>query len=235
MGKRKRVDNKQIFGWIYRLTNLIRNKAYIGQTDDFKRRMRDHKNCSNIDSSYVDRSIRKHGWHNFKVEIILDDVPEEDLDNLETCYIAVENTMAPNGYNLTRGGGGIRGYKHTDESREKMSQAHIRQHANRDRFGTVSFDKSVKKYQVIGPGPESTFIGRYFTKQKAEEALKHYLQTGERMDSDRTLRKKGMGTIRKTKNGKRYEAAYKKNKKRSSKTFDTPEQCEEWLKIELKL
>ena len=233
MGKRKRVEGKQIFGWIYRLTNLIRNKAYIGQTDDFKRRMYEHKNCKKIDTSYVDRSIRKHGWHNFKVEIILDDVPEEDLDNLEISYIAVENTMAPNGYNLTRGGGGIRGYKYTTEQRENCRQAAIRRAANRDRFGCVSFHKSETKYQARGPFPDSKFIGYYFTEQKAEEALKHYLKTGERIESDRIQRKQGTGTIQKS--GKRYRARLQKNKKRFTKTFDTVEQCEEWLKTELKL
>ena len=232
MGKRKRVEGKQIFGWIYRLTNLIRNKAYIGQTDDFKRRMYEHKNCKKIDTSYVDRSIRKHGWHNFKVEIIIDDVPEEDLDNLEISYIAVENTMAPNGYNLTRGGGGIRGYKYTTEQRENCRQAAIRRAANRDRFGCVFFEKSFKKYRARGPRPGEKSIGLYFTKQKAEEALKYFNETGEHIESDRRSRRKmGTGTIRKR--GKRYEARYTNNKKTFHKTFDTVEECEEWLKREL--
>lgn len=43
----------------------------------------------------------------------------------------------------------------------------------------------------------------------------------------------GTGSIRKR--GKRYRAEYKKNKKRMSKTLDTVEQCEEWIKTELKL
>ena len=171
---RKRVKDKQIFGWIYRLTNLIRNKAYIGQTDDFKRRMREHKNCKNIHNSYVDRSIRKHGWHNFKVEIIIDDVPEEDLDSLEISYIAVENTLAPNGYNLTKGGGGIRGYKFTPEQCENCRQAQILSQANRDQVGCVTFHKRQNKYLVTGPGPSCKHIGYYFTKEKAEEALNHF-------------------------------------------------------------
>ncbi len=235
MGKRKRVDNKQIFGCIYRLTNLITLLCYIGQTDDFKRRMRQHKNSSDIHNSYVDRSIRKHGWHNFKVEIIIDDVPEEDLDNLEISYIDVEDTMRPNGYNLTKGGGGIRGYIFTPEQRENCRQAQTLRQANRDRFGCVAFNKIYNKYQVFGPCPDQKHIGYYFTKEKGEQALTLFLKTGERMDSDRTMRRRGTGTIVKSRNGKRYVAQYGKNKKTFNKTFDTPEQCEEWLKIELKL
>ena len=231
MPSRKRVkNNKQRFGCIYLLTNLIRNKAYVGKSIDFEGRMYEHKNGFNIDSSYVDRSIRGHGWHNFKVEILIDDVPEEDLSNLETCYIAVKDTMVPNGYNLTRGGEGTTGYKFTPKQLENCRQAAIRREANRDRFGTVSFDKTRNKYRALGPGPDQKYIGYYFTKAKAEQAITHFLKTGECIDSDRRMRKMGTGTIRKR--GKRYEATYKKNKKRLSKTFDTPEECEEWLKIE---
>ena len=233
MPTRKRVkDNKQQFGCIYLLTNLITLLCYVGKSIDFEGRMDEHKKGKSIDNSYVERSIRKHGWHNFKVEILIDDVPEEDLDNLETCYIAVKDTMVPNGYNLTKGGEGISGYRFTAEQRENTRQAAIRRHANRDRFGCVSFDKMYNKYAAYGPSPESKFIGRYFTKEKGKEALTHFLKTGERMDSDRTRRR--MGTIGKSRNGKRYVAAYTKNKKRRNKTFNTTEECEEWLKIEAK-
>ena len=175
MTKRKRED-EQRFGCIYLLTNLITLLSYVGQSVDFKKRMSAHKNSKN--NYYLGRSIRKNGWHNFKVEILVDDVPEEDLDHLEDYYIELKDTMAPNGYNLTKGGGGTRGYKHTDEQREKMSQAQIRRRANRDRFGTVYFDKTRNKYRAKGPFPSEKSIGLYFTKQKAEEALKHFNATG---------------------------------------------------------
>ena len=44
----------------------------------------------------------------------------------------------------------------------------------------------------------------------------------------------GTGSIYKSRNGKRYIAAYTKNKKFISKRFDTVEQCKEWLKTEVK-
>jgi group I intron endonuclease len=233
MGRKRVEDNKQRFGCIYLLTNLITLLCYVGKTIDFEGRMEEHENPKETDKTYIHRSIRKHGWHNFKVEILIDDVPEEDLNNLETCYIAVKNTMVPNGYNLTRGGEGTSGYKFTAEQRKNCSQAAVRREANRDRVGCVFFNKWENKYQAIGPGPESKSIGYYFTKKKGEDALKHYLKTGERIESDRTQRKKGTGTIQKR--GKRYVADYKKNKKRFTKRFDTVDECEEWLKTELKL
>ncbi len=233
MTKRKREEDKQRFGCIYMLTNLITLLCYVGKTIDFKGRMRDHKNGKDINKSYVERSIKKHGWHNFKVEILIDNIPEEDLSNLEIYYIALKNTMRPYGYNLTKGGEGTSGYKKTPEQRENSRQAAIRHQANRDQFGTVSFYKRQNKYQVRGPYPESKFIGYYFTKEKAEESLTHFFKTGERIESDRIQRKKRTGSIKKR--GKRYQARYTKNKKRITKTLDTVEQCEEWLKAQLKL
>ena len=103
----------------------------------------------------------------------------KDLDNLEMSYIAVENTIAPHGYNLTKGGEGTSGYKHRKETRNKIKQSNISRANDRDRFGTVSFHKRENKYQAKGPGPESKFIGQYLTKEKAEESLIHFLKTSE--------------------------------------------------------
>ena len=233
MPTRKRVKDKQRFGCIYMLTNMITLLCYVGKTIDFEARMYEHEHPEKNDKTYIHNSVRKHGWHNFKVEILIDDVPEEDLGNLETCYIEVKNTMRPHGYNLTMGGEGISGYIFTPEQRENSRQAAIRRHANRDRFGTVSFNKSKNKYAALGPAPERKFIGYYFTKEKGEQSLTHFLKTGKRMEGDRNMRKRRTGSIQKQ--GKQYRARYTKNKKYKSKTFDTPEQCEEWLKKELNL
>ena len=231
MTKHKRVEDKQRFGCIYMLTNLITLLCYIGKTIDFEARMGQHKRTKT--KTYLSRSIQKHGWHNFKKEIIIDDVAEEALNNLEIYYIAFHNTMRPYGYNLTRGGEGTSGYTYTTEQRENCKEAAIRREANRDQFGTVYFDKTKNKYVVRGPPPYFKHIGRYFTKEKAQEVLNYFLQTGERIESDIKTRKKGTGNIRKS--GKRYRAQYMKNKKFLSKAFDTPEQCEEWLKLKLNL
>ena len=210
---------KQKWGCLYRLTNTANGKKYIGKTIDFKRRMSKHKHSKT--NTYISRAIRKYGWENFKREKIIDDVPEEDLSNLEISYIEVENTLAPVGYNLTTGGEGLSGYKHTEELIRKMHNG---------RYGCVYFNKRIKKWQVTSARPEQKFIGLYFTKEKAEEALKHYNETGECMESDRTIRKCGTGSICKSRNGKRYRARITINKKNSAKTFDTIKECEEWLK-----
>ena len=196
-------------GCIYRLTNTVTGRIYIGKTIDFKNRMKSHKNHKN--GTYLSNSIRKHGWDKFKIEILIQDVPEEDLSNLEISYIEVENTMSPNGYNLTKGGEGVSGYKHTEETRRNMTQTMIKRQSNRKQFGSICYRKDQNYWRVLTPYPQRD-IGRYFTKEKARKALNYYNETGECMDSDRKKRKKGTGTFYPTLNG-RYQARYVKNKK----------------------
>lgn len=92
--------------------------------------------------------------------------------------------------------------------------------------GGVCFDKRRQKWRAYGPKNE--YIGLYFTKEKAKQALKLYKETGERMKSDVHKRRAGTGTIIKVR--ERYRAEITINKKKYSKTFDTIEECEAWLK-----
>ena len=189
-----KINNMQRWGCVYRITNTVNSKKYIGQSVGFKNRERGHKCPSSNPDAPISKAIQKYGWEAFKVEIIIVDVPEEDLGNLEDSYMEVENTFVPNGYNVKRC------------------------------RGSVLFDKQNQRWLVREHGE---YIGQYFTKEKANKALKLYKETGERLASD--LRNRGMGTGSIIKRGKRYVAQIMINRKRYSKTFDTPEQCEEWF------
>lgn len=94
-------------GIIYKITNKINNKIYIGQTKTpLKERMRKHysdavweKNVTGIDGA-----IKKYGKENFIVDI-LKECSDEELDFYEKKYIKKFNTFnTSHGYNLTIGG-----------------------------------------------------------------------------------------------------------------------------------
>ena len=95
---------------IYSYTNLVNNKKYIGQTNNLKRRISQHKQDSSFnycDSRYrqlIHQAIRKYGENNFKIDILEDGINDGDIDKKEKYYIELYNTVAPNGYNLTEGG-----------------------------------------------------------------------------------------------------------------------------------
>ena len=68
-------------------------------------------------------AVKKYGIEHFTFEILIICF-DEDRFNIEIEYIKKYNSMAPNGYNLTKGGegGGFHGKKHSHETIERISQ-----------------------------------------------------------------------------------------------------------------
>lgn len=147
-------------GHIYRITNQINGKSYIGYSDKVEARWADHKHGKG--SALVYQAIKKYGIENITFEILAEASEQE-----ENAYIQKYNTMAPNGYNLTPGGGlppnhkgktyadiygldraeqerdkrlktklkngrlgGVR--SHTEETKKRIQESVIQAHANRD-------------------------------------------------------------------------------------------------------
>ncbi len=109
---------------IYKITNLITVKLYIGQTvQSMNDRWLDHKfNARNPDkyTSALYCSIRKHGVENFKIEQLDTAKTREQLNIMEQTYIKALNTLVPNGYNLELGGNNKQSHP---ETRAKISAA----------------------------------------------------------------------------------------------------------------
>lgn len=106
---------------IYKITNKLNGKSYIGQTvRDFDTRLAEHKRKQN---SIVGKAINKYGDDNFHYEIIARALTIDELNNLEYELIKAYNTLAPNGYNQVEGGGSTTGYTYKEESKKKMSLA----------------------------------------------------------------------------------------------------------------
>ena len=106
---------------IYMFKNKVNGKVYVGQTQrTFAIRTKQH--LSRHDT-YFDRALAKYGLDNFSYEIIDRGDTLEELNEKESYWIAKYDCLWPNGYNLTVGGEGVVGYKHTDEQKRKMSDA----------------------------------------------------------------------------------------------------------------
>lgn len=100
---------------IYKITNKLNDKVYIGQSVDINARWRQHINAK--DNYAIHNAIKKYGKENFSFEILLE-CPAEMLNVWERDMIALYDCISPNGYNLTEGG---EGYKCSEETRLKMS------------------------------------------------------------------------------------------------------------------
>lgn len=93
---------------VYKISNLINDKSYIGITHNLAKRIKDHVRFSINDyriKGYIHKAINKYGIDNFKVEIICICDTDKKLNAKEVYYISFYKTHNPNyGYNLTLGG-----------------------------------------------------------------------------------------------------------------------------------
>lgn len=90
---------------IYKFTNKINGKVYIGQSVNIERRYYDHLKRDDS-KNYFHRAIKKYGKDNFLFEI-LEEYSEENLNDREKYYIAkYNNNNRKLGYNSTSGGDG---------------------------------------------------------------------------------------------------------------------------------
>jgi hypothetical protein len=109
----------KVIGEIYKITNVINKKIYIGQTRShrlnkekyrpfgYMGRFKDHinecySNKKNV-CNYLNSAIIKYGKENFTCEKLIE-CPVDNLDETEIKYILEYNSKYPNGYNLTAGG-----------------------------------------------------------------------------------------------------------------------------------
>lgn len=96
---------------IYKLTNQINNKIYIGQTcQKVEERWRDHRKFSN--DSLIARAIKKYGWENFDKKVIDTALTQEEADEKERYWIeyyrcSISIYGKESGYNITIGGNGV--------------------------------------------------------------------------------------------------------------------------------
>lgn len=86
---------------IYKITNKINNKCYIGQSVDITRRIREHRNCKSK-SQGIDSAIQKYGIDNFTFEIV-EECTQQELNEKEIYWIQYYNSYLK-GYNETSGG-----------------------------------------------------------------------------------------------------------------------------------
>lgn len=114
---------------IYKITNMINGKAYIGQAKNIERRWKTHitkhNNPKNKEYNKVLYcAMRKYGFENFEFEILIE-CEEELLDLMEIYYIEKYNTYIhsenSNGYNMNKGGGGSKGAKRTRKQKKNLS------------------------------------------------------------------------------------------------------------------
>lgn len=109
-------------GIIYKITNKVNNKSYIGQTRytiEFRWRQHLHKK----DNTYFHNALHKYGAENFTIDI-LEECDVNHLNEREMFYIAKYDTFN-NGYNLTLGGDGNKRVLLTDSQYDEIKELYL--------------------------------------------------------------------------------------------------------------
>ena len=170
-------------GIIYKYTNKINNKVYIGQTISEYKRKNAHKNMHHSWRSYFHNAIEKYGYGNFEYSVLfsieIDNQKEmkKILDDKEQFYIQQYKSFDKNfGYNLTLGGGGTIGLKCSEEHKQKMSKIMKEKHIklNENQINALKncirpkthSGKIIEKYTLTGK-----FLETYTTIKMAAESV----------------------------------------------------------------
>lgn len=95
---------------VYRVTNTVNGKVYIGKTEGstVSRRWKEHRHAARRGSPYYFyNAIRKYGVGAFTVEVLHTAKTQDELRKMETFFIVLHQSYKPeNGYNMTMGGDG---------------------------------------------------------------------------------------------------------------------------------
>ena len=182
--------NLEVYGIIYLIKNKVNGKCYVGQTqkekgfdyryycsgEGIERVYNYHKSLREHNRSYNEhllRSIEKYGFKAFEVIKYLDYAFSlEELNIKEKVYIQLYNSLK-NGYNETLGGEGTEGRPHSEETRQKISEAN--KGGNHPMYGKYHTEETKQKMSKIKKGENNPMHGNHHSeevKQKIREGNK---------------------------------------------------------------
>jgi len=178
-------------GKIYKITNKINGKMYIGQTrNSISTRFSEHRSQAlrGSKNSILYNAIRKYGIDNFEITLLEDHIELESLDEREIYYISeYKSNDGHTGYNLTSGGGNgfvmseevcrkaserMLGYKPSQESIDKMKET-------KRKYPYIPTDEYREKQRILS-------TGRKHSKETIEKRVSKML--GQKRTAEQRLR-----------------------------------------------
>lgn len=178
-------------GYVYKVTNNINNKLYVGITS--RKRVNDRwsqhrcmgKTEYEGDNSLLHKAMRKYGVDCFSFEVI-EEVDNSLLFEREKYWIAYYNSKTPNGYNLTDGGEGTFGFESpkkgvprsqevkdklkaswTEERREEYKQRVLGE--KNPMYGKKWSDEYISLFREKSTGENNAFYGKHHTEETRQK------------------------------------------------------------------
>lgn len=150
--------------FIYKITNTVNEKVYIGQTNNPSLRWSQHKSNAkyNRGQQVITRALTKYGADVFEFEVIVTCKTQKDVDFLEEQVIQQYDSRNPEkGYNVDRGGNTS---PRTPEIGKKISAAlkeHYETHNGWLKGQTLS-EEWKKNISEASMGKDGTNTGKSF-------------------------------------------------------------------------
>ncbi len=114
-------------GIIYAIINIIDDKLYVGQAIDKDKRWKNHKialQCNKHPNRYLQSAYNKYGVDAF-IYVVLEKVEDLKLTEREQYWMDVTGCYDRElGYNLAPAAGSPLGFKHSEETKLKLSKIH---------------------------------------------------------------------------------------------------------------
>lgn len=183
-----KIGNLECYGIIYKITNKINNKVYIGQTKQgfnlrynhrgkgAERVYNYHKYNKSIGRTYnphLLNSMEKYGVHNFNVIEILDVAfSKDELNMKEKIYIDIFNSFYK-GYNFTKGGDGTVGL--SGEKHGMYGKGYKLKGSKNGMYGVQRFGKSNPMFGVSRFGRENPMYGKTHTEETRKKMSQNHV------------------------------------------------------------
>lgn len=164
-----------MIGYIYLITDTTNGKQYVGQH---------HYDKEELDPNYhgsgtIITNIFSKRPSTLKEEYLKTCYSQEELDEWEKYFIFLYDTLKPNGYNLTEGGGGCVA---CEESKRKMSESAKRRPPNRK--GKPMSEETRRKMSKVLKGRVAPNKGKPMSEEQ-----KRKLSESKKLISEETRRK----------------------------------------------
>ena len=133
------MTQKSTKSYVYKITNILNNKIYIGKSNNPEVRFQQHQ--KNYNKTAIGYALQKYSVESFLFEILAEYDTEEEAYKDEEFLVDFYDCIVPNGYNMTRGGvcsiGGANGRdmsgennpmygkRHSEEAKQKMREKAI--------------------------------------------------------------------------------------------------------------
>lgn len=164
---------------IYKYTNLINGKVYIGQTKSSlnRRSQKDGRNYQGCRHFY--NAIQKYGWENFVPEILADNLTSDEANTLEIYYIdKYDSTNRQKGYNISFGGDNA---TMSEESKRIISQKAKERYVDKTKnpmYGKKHSSDSLQKMSNNKIGENNPMYGKHLSEEAKRKQRETYERNG---------------------------------------------------------